>query len=101
MPRIDFLVSVSGGATTLDAPEGGALIDLCDERLAPVPFSCRSATCGTCQVHVVEGAERLLPPEEAERELLALLDGPPDVRLACQVRVRAGDGVVALKPIGA
>lgn len=101
MPRVDFLVSVPGGAATLDAPEGGALIDLCDAILAPVPFSCRSATCGTCQVHVVEGAELVAPAEADERELLALLDGPPDVRLACQVRVLAGDGVIKVKPIGA
>jgi ferredoxin len=42
----------------------------------------------------------LEPPEPAEQELLELLDVPGS-RLACQARLRAGAGLVRLRPVGA
>jgi ferredoxin len=101
VPTIVFVASAIGAEKRVEAPEGGDLLDLCDEVLAPVPFSCRSASCGTCQVEIVEGAELLEPPAAAERELLALLDGPANDRLACQARVKKGPGLLRLKPVGA
>ena len=101
VPSIVFEANVIGREKRVEAPEGGELVDMCDEILAPVPFSCRSATCGTCQVEIIEGAELLEPPNDAERELLALLAGPENDRLACQARVRPGAGLVRLKPVGA
>lgn len=100
MPTIEFLNGAHAALKTIEAPEGGELVDLCDLHFAPVPFSCRSASCGTCQVEVVEGAALLEPPGESERELLELLAGPPEARLACQARVRAGAGRVRVKPLG-
>lgn len=101
VPKVEFMETGIGRAKTVDAPEGGELVDMCDEVLAPVPFSCRSATCGTCQVEVVSGAELLEPPTDEEEELLEVLMPPENVRLACQARVKAGDGLVQLKPVGA
>jgi ferredoxin len=101
VPTIVFLENAIGREKRVEAPDGGALLDVCDEILAPVPFSCRSATCGTCQVEIVEGAELLEPPCAAERELLTLLGGPQNDRLACQARVLPGPGLVRLKPVGA
>jgi 2Fe-2S ferredoxin len=82
----------------VDWPEGGRLLDLCDREVrAGVPFSCRDANCGTCRVRVVEGLERCEPPGDDERALLEILGGgDPSIRLACQLRVRAGDGRVRL-----
>jgi ferredoxin len=99
VPRIEFEESHAGRAKTVDAPEGGALVDICDEAYAPVPFSCRSATCGTCHVVILEGADLLEPPGDDERELLAVLRGPPGSRLACQAGVRAAAGTLRLKPM--
>lgn len=99
MPRIEFLESAAGRGKAVDAPEGGALVDLCDEYYAPVPFSCRSATCGTCHLVVMEGAELLEPPNAAETELLSILRGPPASRLACQAVVRPGPGVLKVRPV--
>jgi len=82
------------------AKPGQELVDICDEALAPIPFSCRSATCATCQVVVLAGAELLEPPGEEERELLTLLRCPENTRLACQARLAKGHGVLRLKPIG-
>ena len=49
-----------------------ALVDLCDVHYAPIPFSCRSATCGTCHVIIVQGEELFEPPNDAET--LRILD---------------------------
>jgi 2Fe-2S ferredoxin len=83
-----------------DAPEGTRLVDLCDERGAAVPFSCRSASCGTCRIDVLEGADLLEPPRDEELDVLDVFgDDPLRRRLACQARVRAGAGRVRLRPV--
>lgn len=99
MPRIEFLETLFGKAKTVDVPEGGALVDVCDEHYAPVPFSCRSATCGTCHIMIVEGAEHLEPPGEVEAELLSVLRGPASGRLACQAVLKPEPGVVRLRSV--
>lgn len=72
----------------IDAPAGAALVELCDEFDAPIPFSCRSASCGTCRIHVLEGAEHLLPAAEDELDLLDVFNQkPPLVRLTCQAKL--------------
>lgn len=101
MPKIEFLASVAGGAKEAEALEGGPLLDICDEALAPIPFSCRSASCATCHVEVLAGGELMEPPEEAEQDLLDIVGGPPGSRLACQVIVKAGPGLIRLRSLDA
>lgn len=91
--------SMFGPTKVVDAPEGGALVDLCDFHYAPIPFSCRSATCGTCHVLVAQGLEYLEPPNEAEAELLGILGGPKTSRLACQAVLKPGEGLVRLRSV--
>ncbi|HEV8244540.1 MAG TPA: 2Fe-2S iron-sulfur cluster-binding protein [Polyangiaceae bacterium] len=97
MPTIEFSANVFGVRKVIEAPAGGDILDICDEHFAPIPFSCRSASCGTCHVDVLEGAELLEPPGPLERELLDVLRGPTSARLACQARVRPGPGLVRLR----
>lgn len=99
MPTLEFLANAVGRLKRVEAPDGGELVDICDEYLAPIPFSCRSASCGTCHVQVLEGAELLEPPSPEEAELLSLLGGEGQHRLACQARVRPGPGVVRLRAV--
>ena len=95
---IVFSANRFGGEKRIEAPEGGDVVDLCDHHFAPIPFSCRSASCGTCQVDVLEGEDLLEPPNEAERELLPLLGGKG--RLACQARVRPNvTGLIRLRSV--
>jgi ferredoxin len=98
MPEVIF-IPVEGDRLVVLAPEGGSLGDLCDEVDAPVPFSCRGATCGTCRVVVLEGEALLLPPNEDEVSLLALFGSPPGHRLACQAVMHPGGGRLVVRPV--
>ncbi|MBX3126552.1 MAG: 2Fe-2S iron-sulfur cluster binding domain-containing protein [Polyangiaceae bacterium] len=100
MPRVVFEGNLLGREKSVDVEAETPLVDLADLVLAPIPFSCRSATCATCQVDVVAGAELLLPAGDEERELLALLRCPPTTRLACQAVVQSGFGTLRVKPAG-
>ncbi len=101
MPTIEFLESPAGAAKQVSAPDGGDLVDIADESLAPIPFSCRSASCATCHVEVVAGAELLEPPDELEQDLLDVVGGPEGSRLACQARVKPGEGLIQLRSLDA
>jgi ferredoxin len=97
MPNVFFEGNLFGDDRSVDVPEGGPLVDVCDAARAPVPFSCRSATCGTCRVEIVEGAELLEPPEPAEEDLLAIFGDPGHFRLACQAKLKPEPGLVRLR----
>jgi ferredoxin len=100
MPVVVFESAEKGVVTVqADAPAGTRLVDLCDEHSAPVPFSCRSASCGTCRIDVLEGADLLEPPRDEELDVLDIFgDDPARRRLACQARVRAGTGRIRVRP---
>jgi ferredoxin len=98
VPRIEFLESLAGPSTSIDVPAGGPLLDACDEAAAPVPFSCRSTSCGTCRIDVFEGQELLDEAGEEERAVLASFgDRPGPRRLACTARIKAGPGLVRVR----
>lgn len=99
MPTIEFEGAGMARDKLTEEPEGGALVDIADRILAPVAFSCRSASCGTCHIDVLEGQELFEPPSADEADLLDLLDGPPTARLACQAHVKAGPGYIRVRPI--
>ena len=92
--------SPAGTRTEVEAPAGARVIDLCDEVNAPVPFSCRSASCGTCRIAVLEGAHLLQPPREEELDILELFgDDPARHRLACQAQLTLGSGRIVVRAL--
>ncbi len=98
MPRVVF-ISEDSAELGVDVPAGGCLVDVCDAKDAPVPFSCRSASCGTCRVVVLEGAELLLEAEDEELDVLDAFGArPPRQRLACQARLVPGAGMLRVRP---
>jgi 2Fe-2S ferredoxin len=97
MPTLFFEGNLFGPDCRVEVPDGGRLVDVCDRVLAPVPFSCRAATCGTCRIEVFEGAHLLEPRESAEAELLELLGDPPTYRLACQAKLTRAPGLIHLR----
>ena len=66
----------------------------------PIPVQCRSASCGTCWVGVLGGAEKLSPADWRERRMMPLFgyvetdDPRPLIRLACQARAEGAVSVV-------
>ncbi len=99
MPLIVF-ESPARGPIEAEAAEGAHLVDLCDELGAAVPFSCRSASCGTCRIDVLEGAHLLEAAGDAELDILDIFgDDPARRRLACQARVGPGAGRVRVRPV--
>jgi ferredoxin len=97
VPKIEFLGNSIGPTKVVDLETGGELVDICDHYFAPIPFSCRSASCGTCHIEILEGAGLLFPPEEQETELLDILGSDGTTRLACQVRVKPGPGLLRIR----
>ncbi|MCA9603083.1 MAG: 2Fe-2S iron-sulfur cluster-binding protein [Polyangiales bacterium] len=71
-----------------DVAPGTALVDVTDEHPgAEVPFSCRSASCGTCRIEIVEGAEGLSEIDDDEQDVLDIFGNEPRVRLCCQTKL--------------
>jgi ferredoxin len=66
----------------------------------PIPVQCRSASCGTCWVGVLGGAEKLSETDWRERKMMPLFgyietDAPrPLIRLSCQARAAGAVSVV-------
>ncbi len=72
----------------------------CTPEEGPIPVQCRSASCGTCWVGVLGGAEKLSETDWRERKMMPLFgyietDQPrPLIRLSCQARAEGAVSVV-------
>ena len=72
----------------------------CTPEEGPIPVQCRSASCGTCWVGVLGGAEKLSAVAPRERKLMPLLgyvetdEAHPLIRLSCQARAEGAVSVV-------
>lgn len=79
----------------VETKAGTHLVDLCDDHPASeVPFSCRSASCGTCRVEVKEGMENLSKPQDDELDVLDVFGDGKNIRLCCQVKLEKEGNVV-------
>lgn len=73
----------------------------CTPGEGPIPVECRAASCGTCWVGVLAGAEKLSPmAERDERKRMHVFGYPvtndpkPLIRLACQARAFGAVSIV-------
>jgi 2Fe-2S ferredoxin len=82
---------------TAEAAVGTRLLDVCDACEAPVAFSCRDASCGTCIIDVTRGAALLSAVGNDERLVLTRLGAPASRRLACRAAVAGDGGVVVVR----
>ena len=83
MPRVRFLPA----NYELDVPVGARIVDVTDEHPeARVPYSCRSASCGTCRSEVVEGMDGIQTPAAEELSVLEIFGDGPELRLCCQMK---------------
>ena len=76
----------------------------CTPGEGPIPVECRAASCGTCWVGVLGGAEKLSPVDERDErrrmKVFGYLDSPeaqPLIRLACQA-VASGNATIVIPP---
>lgn len=98
MPKVTLESHDGSRHITANAPEGAAIADICDDHEAPIPFSCRSASCATCQIEVLEGEDMLLPPEDEELDVLEAIQATPGrFRLACCAKLKPGAGLVRVR----
>ncbi|MBX3186638.1 MAG: (2Fe-2S)-binding protein [Labilithrix sp.] len=98
MPTVTFESSDGKLSKTVPAPDGGSVADLCDDHEAPIPFSCRSASCATCHIEVLEGQDAFQPPESEELDVLEAIDSAaPRFRLACCAKLKPGSAVVRVR----
>ncbi|MBI1751686.1 MAG: (2Fe-2S)-binding protein [Acidobacteria bacterium] len=81
----------------VEAPAGTPLQAIADAAGADITFGCRTGSCGTCRVRVVEGLRHCSEPGSEERDFLKGLGSPADERLACQVAVH---GDIAIDYLG-
>ena len=82
----------------VEAPAGTPLQEIADAAGADITFGCRSGSCGTCRVRIIQGLEHASAPTAEERDFLSAMDAPADHRLACQVRVEGDLTVEYLGP---
>jgi ferredoxin len=73
----------------------------CTPGEGPIPVECRAASCGTCWVGVLAGAEKLSPvvdrDERQRMKVFGYLDSPepkPILRLACQAKAYGAVSIV-------
>jgi ferredoxin len=95
---VDMQEVASGAAT--DKRPWHEQDERCTVNEGPIPVQCRSASCGTCWVGVLGGAEKLTEVEWRERKMMPLFgyietDEPrPLIRLSCQARANGAVSVV-------
>jgi ferredoxin len=98
MPTVTFESHDGSVKKTVSVPDGGALADVIDDAEAPIPFSCRSASCATCHIEVLEGADAFTAPEPEELDVLeAVFSEPPRFRLACCAKLKPGPATVRVR----
>lgn len=90
---------IASAAPTHPVKDWSTIDPRCTINEGPIPVQCRSASCGTCWVGVLGGAEKLSPVQPRERRVMKLLgyidtdEAQPLVRLSCQAQ---GQGAVSI-----
>ena len=103
-PSIQIEESDWGPQLRIASPDSDSLLEVCDDWNAPIPFSCRAASCSNCRIQVLSGEELLESPNEMEQELLTALEQPEKVRFACCAQLRAytqASATLVIRPLGA
>ncbi len=79
------------GTYTALATEGASLLDTIIDANISIDHSCGgNASCGTCRVVIVEGADQLPPRNDLEADFIENRGWSDNERLACQLIIRNG-----------
>lgn len=88
MPKVTF--SPDGGASkrVVEAEMAASILDTALASGINLYHTCGgNASCSTCRVRVIRGAENLSGIDDAEAQVLDSFDLKPPFRLGCQARV--------------
>ncbi|MBI5226947.1 (2Fe-2S)-binding protein [Candidatus Micrarchaeota archaeon] len=85
-------VEVKNDGGKVEVPDGSLLADI--DGKCSVLFACKSASCASCKVKVLEGMENLEPPNDLEKAGLEIFATDPSERLMCQCKLKKGKIVV-------
>ncbi len=97
--KVMHLQEVASGAAT-DKRPWHELDARCTVNEGPIPVQCRSASCGTCWVGVLGGAEKLTEVAARERRKMPEMgyldtdDPRPLIRLSCQAQATGALSIV-------
>ena len=104
--QVLIVIDSDSGSLTLEAPVGATILEAVQasgaERGPQVDWECGDGECGVCVLGVVEGADRMDPPDPATGEMKTIqiteqvAPDPNRYRLACLARVR---GAVRLRKL--
>lgn len=81
------LVYFTSEDVEVDCDEGISLVDIASEVDCDITFGCKSGSCGTCRVRIVDGQENLSPPSREEKDFLDGFGAHPQERLGCQLKI--------------
>src|SRR3989338_4249493 len=88
MPKINF----TNKQLTFEVEEGLSILEAALEHDVPMYHTCGgNASCSTCRVKILKGAEHLSAIEEAESQVLDAFDLGSPYRLGCQALVQGGE----------
>ena len=87
MPRLTFQ-----GKRSIQADAGTSILSAAMDYGVPLYHTCGgNASCSTCRVKVLSGAEHLSPMDPLEEQVLDSFDLKPPIRLGCQAILTGGD----------
>ncbi len=81
--RIHFLLE----GMVVEAPVGISLEEVASFSHADITFGCKSGSCGTCRVSILNQHTQCVPPSSEEASFLKQLGDSSNERLACQVKI--------------
>ena len=81
-------IEVKNDGKTVKIPDGSLLVEL--DGKCSILFACKSGSCGSCKVKVLEGMENLEAPSDIEQGGLATFGTDPAERLPCVCKVKKG-----------
>ncbi len=81
-------VEVKNDGAVVDIPDGSLLAEL--DGKCSILFACKTGSCASCKVKVIEGMDNLEAPNDLEQAGLATFATDPSERLMCVCKIKKG-----------
>jgi adenylate cyclase len=82
------IFSQTDNKTIYASPDSTILEATLNAKINHVHVCGGNARCSTCRVYIMDGLSNCLPRNEKEKRLAEKLGFPPNIRLACQTKIR-------------